>query len=428
MKKFIFSILFLFSFQIACASSPVYVPEKMLQGSTFVLDIPKFETTEINGSFDGREVKFFEISKKPNWDEPITRAEFLKLLFDNNDFGSVSTQNKIDFPDVSDQNPYKSYIQKSYNLGIINGYENGDFGPYDTITRAQIAKILVEAFEPKELISDIPDFSDVSAEDWHHNYIHKAAAARYFQGYPDGTMKPDRPINFNEAETVIKRAAVPEEFNGPEIKQYFRAYVGVYRLTEPGTKTLKIITDSNHDYPIEVIHREVPVESFYLEPSKNELFASDKIDNTWNLINGAKANPSSEKLWNGEFIVPTEGTITLGFGDKLYINGNFSGSHFGIDYANIEGTPIYASNNGIVTLAEETMSYGNTVVIDHGQNIFTMYLHCSELKVQKSEEVKKGDLIALMGSTGIATGSHLHFTVFVGDVIVDNYDWYEGKF
>ncbi len=427
-KLFITFALIVIHSNIVLASGPVYLPDEILQGSTFIIDIPKFETTEINGSFDGRDIKFYEISKKPNWDEPITRAEFLKLLFDNYDFGAVNTSKALDFPDVTDQNPYKAYIDKSSVLGIISGYEDGNFGPYDTITRAQIAKILVEAFEPKQIITNTPEFSDVSPDDWHYNYINQAAGARYFQGYPDGTMKPDRPINFDEAEIVIKRAAVPKEFIEPEIKQYFRGYVGVYRLTETGTKTLKIITDSNHDYPITVTKREVPVESFTLPETKTELFESTKIDTTWDLINGAKANPVPEQLWKGSFIVPTDGTITLGFGDKLYINGNFSGSHFGLDYANIEGTPIYASNDGIVTLAEETMSYGNTVVIDHGQNVFTMYLHCSELKVQKGDHVNKGDLIALMGSTGIATGSHLHFTVFVGDVIVDNYEWYEGKF
>lgn len=427
-KLFIIFALIVLNSNIALAAAPVYLPDEILQGSAFIIEIPKFETNEISGSFDGRNIKFYEISKSPNWDEPITRAEFLKLMFDNHDFGSTSISKTLNFPDVTDQNPYKSYIDKASILGFISGYEDGNFGPYDTITRAQIAKILVKAFEPKQLITDIPEFSDVSEDDWHYDYINEAAAARYFQGYPDGTMKPDRPINFDEAEIVIKRAAVPKEFIGPEIKQYFKGYIGVHRLTDTGTKTLKIITDSNHDYPINIIKREVPIESFTLPETKTELFASDKIDTTWDLINGAKANPTPEQLWHSEFIVPTDGVLTLGFGDKLYINGNFSGSHFGLDYANIEGTPIYASNDGIVTLAEETMSYGNTVVLDHGQNVFTMYLHNSELKVQKGDHVKKGDLIALMGSTGIATGSHLHFTVFVGDVIVDNYEWYEGKF
>jgi murein DD-endopeptidase MepM/ murein hydrolase activator NlpD len=70
------------------------------------------------------------------------------------------------------------------------------------------------------------------------------------------------------------------------------------------------------------------------------------------------------------------------------------------------------------------MSYGNTIVIDHGQNVFTMYLHMSSLVANEGDRVKKGHLIGHMGSTGIATGSHLHFNHFIGDVIVDSGEWY----
>ncbi|MFC1810646.1 peptidoglycan DD-metalloendopeptidase family protein [Patescibacteria group bacterium] len=429
MKKTFITICTLLAFtQSALANSPINLPTEILQGSTLKIDIPKHNISEVSGSFDGKSINFYEIERKPNWDEPISRGEFLKLLIDNYDLEPVIVTAPRIFPDVPEDHEFFDYIQKAQLRGIIHGYEDGTFGPYDTITRAQIAKILVKSLEPKQIIYDVPEFPDVSPEDWHYDYIHEAAGARYFQGYPDGTMKPNRPINFNEAEIVIKRAVVPQEFKGIDTKNYYRGFVGVHRLTETGTKILKIITDTNHDFPINVIKRDVPVQSFTLPESKTVLFASDKIDNTWNQINGAKANPNPEQLWEGDFIVPAAGTLSLGFGDQLYINGNYSGSHFGLDYANIEGAPIFASNNGIVTLAEETMSYGNTIVIDHGHNVFTMYLHMDKLNVEKGQNVDKGDIIGLMGSTGIATGSHLHFTVFVGDIIVDNYEWYENTF
>jgi len=387
------------------------------------IEIPVFENEEIEGSFNGKKIYLYEDEHEPNWDEAITRSEFLKLLFDNQNFSNPSAKTSKDFPDVSDENPFKIYIQKAHALGIIDGYEDGNFGPYDPITRAHIAKILVNTLNPSKLI-DAEDFPDVKIDDWHYDYIKHAVQARYFQGYPDGFMQPDRNINFSEAETVLKRALVPQEFKPIENRQYLKGYLGIHRLEDAGLQTLKL----DKDYPLEIIHRSYPTNSFYLEPSKNELFASDKIDNTWELINGAKSDPHPEQLWEGEFIIPAEGVLTLGFGDTLYINGAFSGSHFGLDYANVEGTPIYATNNGIVTLAEETMSYGNTVLIDHGHNIFSMYLHNHENTVQKGDRVEKGDQIATMGMTGIATGPHLHFTIFVGDIIVDNYEWYEGKF
>jgi murein DD-endopeptidase MepM/ murein hydrolase activator NlpD len=79
-------------------------------------------------------------------------------------------------------------------------------------------------------------------------------------------------------------------------------------------------------------------------------------------------------------------------------------------------------------MAAETPTYGNTIIIDHGQNIFTMYLHLSEMEVSPEDSVNKGDLIGLMGSTGVATGPHLHFTHFVGDIIVSSEPWYEGRY
>lgn len=71
--------------------------------------------------------------------------------------------------------------------------------------------------------------------------------------------------------------------------------------------------------------------------------------------------------------------------------------------------PIHASNNGKVVLAKERFLAGNSVVIDHGEGIFSMYYHCSVLKVKAGDRVKKGDLIALSGDSGRVSGPHLHF-------------------
>lgn len=433
MKKIaLISLLLILFAQTAAASTPIKPPNQIERGRTFQIDVPKYEFENIEGTFGDKEIQLFEVERAPKWDEYLSRAEFLKLLLDNHEFEKVNASKE--FPDVSDENPFKEYIQNAHALGLINGYEDGNFGPYDPISRAHVAKILVLAFDPEEILTEDEEFHDVDSEDWHYEYINRAVKAEYFKGYPEVggsdliSMRPDRVINYDEAEIVINRATTTDEFKGIENKAYLRGYIGVHRTSETGTRKLIIKTDSDQSYDVNVLNRRYPTEYIQLTPSKTELFASDKIDTTWELINGAKANPHPEQLWKDTFIIPTEGILTLGFGDTIYINGAFAGSHFGLDYANVEGTPIYASNTGIVTLAEETMSYGNTVVIDHGQNVFTMYLHCAELDVQKGDTVAKGDLIATMGSTGIATGSHLHFTVFVGDIIVDNYEWYDGKF
>ena len=85
--------------------------------------------------------------------------------------------------------------------------------------------------------------------------------------------------------------------------------------------------------------------------------------------------------------------------------------HSGVDIAAPTGTPIYAADSGVVTMAQWYSGYGKTVVIDHGNGVSTLYGHCSEILVRVGSKVEKGQLIARVGSTGRSTGSHLHFEV-----------------
>lgn len=93
----------------------------------------------------------------------------------------------------------------------------------------------------------------------------------------------------------------------------------------------------------------------------------------------------------------------------------FSWKHNGVDIANKVGTPLYAADSGVVEISQGGYNggYGNTIVINHGGGKKTRYGHASKLLVKKGEEVEKGQLIALMGSTGRSTGSHLHFEVII---------------
>jgi murein DD-endopeptidase MepM/ murein hydrolase activator NlpD len=427
-------VLCLVTMLLSCtAHAGTFDAREVDQGSTVEILIPKQDITSIKATFDGADVLFYPFSQEPPFDETITRGEFLKLIFLNHDFGDVKVSKVSDFPDVSEENPYYDVIQKAAALHIISGYEDGLFRPYTPITRGQIAKILINSFDPTEILDSAPAFTDVSEDHVFFDAINQAIRAKIFQGYPDGLMRPDRDINFSEAEIVITRAAKLEKFESLGDREYFRGFVGIHRLSKIGTKDLSLELFRDADVENETIHLNIvgtkfPVVSFSLAKDKNDLLDKDKQDDTWVMIDGAKAHPISEQLWEGAFIMPTEGERTLGFGDKLYINGAYSGSHFGWDIANKEGTEVHASNNGKVVLAAWTTSYGNTVVIDHGQNIFTMYLHMSALKTQEGATVQKGDLIGLMGSTGVATGSHLHFTSFVGNVIVDSQPWIDGKY
>ena len=97
------------------------------------------------------------------------------------------------------------------------------------------------------------------------------------------------------------------------------------------------------------------------------------------------------------------------FGSKRIINGNPSSPHSGTDYAANRGTPVLAAGDGVVRLAEEHFFAGNSVFLDHGDGLVTMYFHLHEIFVGPGENVTRGAVIGTVGSTGRSTGPHLHF-------------------
>ena len=119
----------------------------------------------------------------------------------------------------------------------------------------------------------------------------------------------------------------------------------------------------------------------------------------------------------GLFIQPTSGILTDYFGTR-------GGSHAGIDFANKSGTPIYASDGGVVTKAGNSGDgYGKQIVIDHGNGFTSSYAHNSKLLVSVGQAVAQGERIALMGSTGNSTGSHCHFEIHLNGTPVNPFNY-----
>ena len=118
-------------------------------------------------------------------------------------------------------------------------------------------------------------------------------------------------------------------------------------------------------------------------------------------------------------IQPCPGRNCSGFGWRR--NPLFGGVQFhkGLDYANITGTPIYAPADGVIKFAGMRGGYGYCVFVYHGYGFETRYAHCSQLLVHDGEQVERHDLIAYVGATGWATGSHLHYEVLVNGIHVD---------
>lgn len=133
---------------------------------------------------------------------------------------------------------------------------------------------------------------------------------------------------------------------------------------------------------------------------------------------------TSVQLWQGNFIRPVEGWISSRFGTRrVYNNGIVYSYHRGLDLANLQGTPVFAANRGKVVLAEALPLYGNSVVINHGQRVFSFYFHMHTLSVRENQVVGKGEQLGTVGSTGISTGPHLHWEMRVDGISVNPVAW-----
>jgi murein DD-endopeptidase MepM/ murein hydrolase activator NlpD len=119
------------------------------------------------------------------------------------------------------------------------------------------------------------------------------------------------------------------------------------------------------------------------------------------------------------FALPLQGVTTSLFGHRRFFNGEPRSPHSGLDIAADTGTPIHAAGNGTVTLADELYFNGNTLFIDHGQGLITMYCHMSKLLAAQGDEVRQGQTIGLVGATGRVTGPHLHWSVSLNGARVD---------
>lgn len=132
---------------------------------------------------------------------------------------------------------------------------------------------------------------------------------------------------------------------------------------------------------------------------------------------------TKKRYWHETFAIPIDSVITSPFGSARIFNGEVKSFHAGTDFRAAIGTPIHAINDGVVVIAKERFLAGKSVIINHGEGIYSMYYHCSEMKVKVGQRVKKGQIVALSGDTGRVSGAHLHFGMMVNGVQVDPLDF-----
>ncbi|MES2491078.1 MAG: M23 family metallopeptidase [Pseudomonadota bacterium] len=130
------------------------------------------------------------------------------------------------------------------------------------------------------------------------------------------------------------------------------------------------------------------------------------------LLNAARDRDTPQSGFRQSFAWAATGRISGVFGNQRILNGIPKQPHYGVDVAVPTGTPIRAPADGVVSLAEPDLYFtGGTIIIDHGQGVSSIMVHLSALKAKVGDVVKQGDVVALSGMTGRATGPHLHWGI-----------------
>lgn len=241
-------------------------------------------------------------------------------------------------------------------------------------------------------------------------------------------LKKDYELNDDEIYQEVTK-------NGTQYYKYYviaedkkeKFYVETFEEAEQVVKKLKEKDSTNKDKISIVEKYDVETKKFtsvnecvsklYKEKTKVVATTTTTTTNTTRAYSGNVSGTSSQKVNIGiNLIKPVSGIITSRFGSRESIR---SSAHRGLDIATSTGTPFKAAASGTVASAGYSGSYGNMILISHGNGVQTLYAHCSQLNVSTGEKVSQGQIIGKVGTTGNVTGPHLHFEVRKNGVILN---------
>ncbi|OPY10391.1 MAG: Murein DD-endopeptidase MepM [Syntrophaceae bacterium PtaB.Bin038] len=165
-------------------------------------------------------------------------------------------------------------------------------------------------------------------------------------------------------------------------------------------------------------------------PLEAFLFINEKLrDENFMTIREACSKTQPKPLWEGTFLRMRNAAPMAGFGEErtYWFEGMAvsRSTHLGVDLASTEHAPIEAANHGTVVFAGPLGIYGNAVIVDHGLGLCSLYAHLSEIGVKPGQAVTRGETLGASGSTGLASGDHLHFSILVGGEFVNPTEWWD---
>ena len=214
---------------------------------------------------------------------------------------------------------------------------------------------------------------------------------------------------------IWKGKEIPMKKDGPG---RFLGLIGVDLLEKPGKAVLSLRAAGDGEafrFDVEIVIREkdFPVQELTL-PKEMAQFDKEtlgRINREAQRLAKRFSRVSSPPAWSFPFLPPVAQFQPKGFGSRRVINGEPRSPHAGVDVNLPAGTPVVAIADGVVAFAGEQFFGGNSVVLDHGGSVFSIYYHLREYAVSEGQNVIRGERIGAVGASGRATGPHLHFSV-----------------
>jgi murein DD-endopeptidase MepM/ murein hydrolase activator NlpD len=280
----------------------------------------------------------------------------------------------------------------------------------------------------------------------------------------------DRYISFGGAGAIVYRTSADAATSGVRVgKHFFPGYAGQIKDkpehllaffahpydTPPGSRAMLVATDkagNTREMALVYELKDVKYRKSTIQVSENVLQskvaplarqAAGAPKDVFIAVNRALRKDNDEKitaitkkgspkmLWQGPFSQLSNSKVEANFADqRTYVyNGEAidTSYHLGFDLSVTKRYPVEAANGGAVVLAEDLGIYGNTVILDHGLGLFTLYSHLSAIDVKVGDTVKSRHILGRTGETGLAGGDHLHYGVYLNGVAVLPVEWWDGK-
>ena len=202
------------------------------------------------------------------------------------------------------------------------------------------------------------------------------------------------------------------------------AVVGIALETKAGARLPLVVARAGSESSrllMTIGSRQYATQHLTVKPGQVELSAEDLARHELERAHlaGIRKTFSATAPQSLALVQPCEGHRSNTFGQRRYFNGQSRNPHNGMDIAAAEGTPIVAAGEATVIDVGDYFFSGNTVILDHGQGLLSLYAHLSAVETAPGDRVATGARIGRVGATGRVTGAHLHFSVFLNSVAVD---------